>query len=99
MIDGVGSCRVRTTAINTILVLYGVPTRIGEAFDEVFEPGSLTVNGLLVNAPPPVPDPRGRPLARPGKGPELRDGSDAMHATLMLAGTIDGAGAASRQAN
>ena len=57
------------------------------------------MNGLLVNAPPPVPDPRGRLLAWPGEGLELRDGPAAMRATLMLAGTIDGAGAASSQAN
>ena len=90
MIDGAGSCRVRTPAINNILVLYGVPIRIGEAFDEAFEPGSLTVNGLLVDVPPPVPGPRGRPLARPGKDLDLRDGPGAMRPTLMLAGTIDG---------
>ena len=51
-----------------VLVPYGVPIRIRKAFDEVFEPGFLTVNGLLVNVPQPVPDPRGRPLARPGNG-------------------------------
>ena len=48
------------------------------------------MNGLLVNVPQPVPDPRGRPLARPGKGLELRDGPDAMRATLTLPDTIDG---------
>ena len=73
-----------------VLVPYGVPVRIGDRFEEVFEPGSLTVNGLLVNVPQPVPDPRGRPLARPGKGLELRDGPDAMRATLTLPDTIDG---------
>ncbi len=61
-----------------------------QGFEEVFEPGSLTVNGLLVNVPQPVPDPRGRPLARPGKGLELDDGPDAMRATLTLPDTIDG---------
>ena len=45
-----------------VLVPYGVPIRIGDGFEEVFEPGSLTVNGLLVNVRQPVPaDP---PLVR-----------------------------------
>ena len=105
-----------------VLVPYGVPIGVGEApgtgeqgFEEVFEPGSLTVNGLLVNVlqaaspdspPPACPDMPGlvpgirvsrgqallldRPLARPGKGLELRDGPDAMRATLTLPDTIDG---------
>ena len=89
MIDG-WILQGQDPAINNMLVPYGVPIRIGEAFDELFEPGSLTVNGLLVNVPQPVPDPRGRPLARPGKGLELRDGPDAMRATLTLPDTIDG---------
>ena len=80
-----------------VLVPYGVPIHIGEAsgsggqgFEEVFEPGSLEANGLLVNVPQPVPDPRGRPLARTGKDLELRDGPDAMRAMLTLPDTIDG---------
>ena len=73
-----------------VLVPYGVPIRVGVAFDEVFEPGSLMANGLLVNVRQPVPDPRGRPLARPGKGLVLRDGPDGLRATVTLPDTIDG---------
>ncbi len=86
-----------------VLIPYGVPIRIGDRFEEVFEPGSLTVNGLLVNVrqpvPPDPPPPAGsrgqallldRPLARPGQGLELHDGPDAMRATVTLPDTIDG---------
>ena len=80
-----------------VLVPYGVPIGVGEApgsgeqgFEEVFEPGSLEVNGLLVNVLQPVLDLLDRPLARPGKGLELDDGPDAMRATLTLPDTIDG---------
>ena len=86
-----------------VLVPYGVPIRIGDRFEEVFEPGSLEVNGLLVNVrqpvPPDPPPPAGsrgqalpldRPLARPGKGLELADGPDGLRATVTLPDTIDG---------
>ncbi len=82
-----------------VLVPYGVPIRIGDRFDEVFEPGSLEVNGLLVNVRQPVSparEPRAqalpldRPLARPGKGLELDDGPGGLRATLTLPDTIDG---------
>ena len=43
-----------------------------------------------MNVQQPVPNPRGRPLARPGKGLELRDGPDAMRATVTLPDMIDG---------
>ena len=73
-----------------VLVPYGVPIRIGDRFEEVFEPGSLTVNGLLVNVLQAARDPRGRPLARPGKGLDLHDGPGGLRATLTLPDTIDG---------
>ncbi len=73
-----------------VLVPYGVPIRIGDRFEEVFKPGSLTVNGLLVNVLQAARDPRGRPLARPGKGLELHDGPGGLRATLTLPDTIDG---------
>ena len=84
-----------------MLIPYGVPIRTGDSFEEVFEPGSLTVNGLLVAVPPePAPThppgklrkalPRSRPLARPGQGLELRDGPDGLRATVTLPDTIDG---------
>ena len=88
-----------------MLIPYGAPMRIGGApgsrgFEEVFEPGALVVNGLLVAvqpspapaSPPPrrKPLPRDRPLARPGLGLELRDGPDGMRAILTLPDTIDG---------
>ena len=88
-----------------MLVPYGAPMRIGGAagsrgFEEVFKPGALVVNGLLVAvqsspapaSPPPrrKPLPRDRPLARPGLGLELRDGPGGMRAILTLPDTIDG---------
>ena len=88
-----------------MLIPYGTPMRIGSApgskgFEEVFEPGALVVNGLLVAVPPsPAPAsppprrkplPRDRPLARPGLGLELRDGPGGMRAILTLPDTIDG---------
>ena len=82
-----------------VLIPYGVPIRIGDRFDEVFEPGSLEVNGLLVNVPQqvfPARDPGrqalplDRPLARPGQGLELHDGPGGLRATVTLPDTIDG---------
>ncbi len=84
-----------------LLIPYGVPIRVGDRFEEVFEPGSLVVNGLLVAVPPELAPtrpqgklrkalPRTRPLARPGQGLELHDGPDGLRATVTLPDTIDG---------
>ena len=73
--------------LECLLVPYGVPTRIGGAFDEVFEPGSvLANNGLLVN----VLDDWESPLARSGQGLELADDPGGLRATVTLPDTIDG---------
>ncbi len=69
-----------------LLVPYGVPMCIGGAFEEVFEPGSLVANGLLVH----VRDEWGAPLARSGKGLELDDGPGGLRATVTLPDTNDG---------
>ena len=70
-----------------LLVPYGVPVRIGGAFDETFEPGSLLENnGLLVN----VLDDWESPLAWSGKGLELEDGPGGLRAVLTVPDTIDG---------
>ena len=37
------------SVLEGLLVPYGVPMCIGGAFEEVFEPGSLLANGLLVH--------------------------------------------------
>ncbi len=66
-----------------LLVPYGVPMRIGGAFEEVFEPGSVLANGLLVH----VRDEWGIPLARSGKGLELDDGPGGLRATVTLPDT------------
>ncbi len=70
-----------------LLVPYGVPVRIGGAFDEIFEPGSVMANnGLLVN----VLDDWESPLARSGKGLELEDRPGGLRVVLTLPDTIDG---------
>ena len=69
-----------------MLIPYGVPMCIGGAFDEIFEPGSVLANGLLVN----VRHDWGSHLARSGQGLELNDGPEGMRATVTLPDTIDG---------
>ena len=69
-----------------MLIPYGVPMCIGGAFDEIFEPGSVLANGLLVK----VRHDWGSHLARSGQGLELDDGPDGMRATVTLPDTIDG---------
>lgn len=67
-------------------VPYGVPIRVGGAFEEVFEPGSVLASGLLVHV-------RGewdRPLARSGKGLDLHDGPGGLRATVTLPDTGEG---------
>ena len=66
-----------------MLVPYGVPMCIGGAFEEVFEPGSLVANGLLVH----VRDEWGPPLARFGRDLELDDGPGGLRATVTLPDT------------
>ena len=66
-----------------LLVPYGVPMCIGGAFDEVFEPGSLLADGLLVH----VRHEWGAPLARSGQGLELEDGPGGLRATVTLPDT------------
>ncbi len=70
-----------------LLVPYGVPIRVGGAFDEIFEPGAvLENNGLLVNV---LDDWEGL-LARSGKGLAPADGPEGLRATVTLPDTIDG---------
>ena len=69
-----------------MLIPYGVPMCIGGAFDEIFTPGSMLANGLLVK----VRHDWGSHLARSGQGLELDDGPDGMRATVTLPDTIDG---------
>ena len=70
-----------------LLVPCGVPVRIGGAFDEIFEPGSvLANNGLLVH----VRHEWGPPLARSGKGLDLQDGPGGLRATVTLPDTSAG---------
>ena len=69
-----------------LLVPYGAPMCIGGAFEEVFEPGSVLADGLLVH----VRDEWDRPLARSGKGLELDDGPGGLRATVTLPDTNDG---------
>ncbi len=66
-----------------LLVPYGAPMCIGGAFEEVFEPGSVLANGLLVH----VRHEWGSPLVRSGKGLELCDGPDGLRATVTLPDT------------
>ena len=66
-----------------VLVPYGVPTRIGGAFDEIFAPASVLADGLLVH----VRHEWGAPLARSGQGLELADDSDSVRATVTLPDT------------
>ena len=75
-----------------MLIPYGVPMCIGGAFDEIFEPGSVLANGLLVN----VRHDWGSHLARSGQGLELNDGPDGLRATVTLPDTIDGRRARAR---
>ncbi len=69
-----------------MLVPYGVPMCIGGAFEEVFEPGSVLANGLLVH----VRDEWRIPLARSGQGLKLDDGPGGMRATVTLPDTSAG---------
>ena len=69
-----------------LLVPYGVPIRIGGAFEEIFEPGSVLADGLLVH----VRDEWDRPLARSGQGLALDDGPGGLRATVTLPDTSAG---------
>ena len=79
----------RATAAGTIegtLIPYGVASRIGGVFDEVFEPGSVRFAAPLVN----VQHDRTRPLARLGHGLILTDSATALRAKIVLPDTTDG---------
>ena len=79
-----GSGEARSgTSLEGLLVPYGAPMCIGGAFEEVFEPGSVTANGLLAH----VRHEWGAPLARSGKGLELHDGPEGLRATVSLPDT------------
>ena len=74
-----------------VLVPYGVPVRIGGAFEEVFESGSLLADNCLLVY---VRHEWGSPLARSGKGLQLEDGPSGLRATVTLPDT--GASSAAR---
>ena len=79
----------RATAAGTIegtLIPYGVASRIGGAFDELFEPGSVRFAAPLVN----VQHDRARPLARLGHGLTLTDSATALRAKIVLPDTTEG---------
>ena len=72
--------------IEGILVPYGVASRIGGVFDEVFEPGSMRFDQPLVN----VQHDRARPLARLGHGLTLMDTRTELRAKIVLPDTTEG---------
>ena len=66
-----------------VLIPYGVPIRIGGAFEEVWEPHCLLLNHIQVN----VRHDWRRPFSEFGKGLQTRDGDDAMRAILTFRDT------------
>ena len=82
---GAGSLR-SGGVLEGVLVPYDVPLRTGGGFDELFEPRCLLVNDLVVTAR----HNRRRPLARFGAGLAIRNGPDAMRATVTLPDTPEG---------
>ena len=78
--------RTEAGTLTGILVPYGVPYRTGGGFEELFEPCCLTVGNVAVTAR----HNRRRPLARPGAGLAIRNGPDALCATVTLPDTPEG---------
>ena len=79
----------RATAPGVIegrVVPYGVASRIGGVFDEVFAPGSMRFDRVMAN----VQHDRGRPLARLGHGLTLTDSAAELRARIELPDTSEG---------
>ena len=72
--------------IEGVVIPYGRATRIGGAFDETFEPGSVRFENPIANRQ----HDRARPLARLGHGLALADGADALRASITLPDTAEG---------
>ena len=81
---------LRATAPGVIegtVVPYGVASRIGGVFDEVFEPGAMRFDrGVLAN----MQHDRARPLARLGHGLTLTDSAAELRARIELPDTTEG---------
>ncbi|MCY4504274.1 MAG: HK97 family phage prohead protease [Alphaproteobacteria bacterium] len=78
--------RTEAGALEGVLIPYDVPLRTGGGFDELFEPRCLLVNDPVVTAR----HNRRRPLARFGAGLAIRNGPDALRATVTLPDTPEG---------
>ena len=72
--------------VEGVLIPYGVASRIGGAFDEVFEPGSMRFDRVLANRQ----HDRARPLARLGHGLTLTDSRTELRARIELPDTTEG---------
>ena len=72
--------------VEGVLIPYGVASRIGGVFEEVFEPGAMRFDRPLVN----VQHDRGRPLARLGHGLTLTDSRTELRARIELPDTTEG---------
>ena len=72
--------------IEGTLVPYGVVSRIGGVFEEVFEPGSMRFDRVLANRQ----HDRARPLARLGHGLTLTDSRTELRARIELPDTTEG---------
>ena len=65
------------------VMVYGSEARFGD-WREVFEPGSLKFDDVIVN----IQHDRSKPVARTGAGLELRDSSKALDARISLPDTV-----------
>ena len=73
--------------VSGTVVPYGVPSRIADLFDEVFEPGSLSIRGnILLN----VQHDRARPLARAGHGLTLTNNATQLRISFDPPATTEG---------
>ena len=74
-------------ALAGVVIPYGVPSKIGGAFSETFEAGSIRYGDrVMANRQ----HDRSKPLARIGHGLKLDNGAEALRAEIILPDTMDG---------